>query len=51
MEELQRLGRAPQRLLRERRPSLLAGEAGLADLLHLVDDGQSAHQVLPPHLA
>ena len=30
---------------------LLAGEAGLANLLHLIKQGQVANQLLPRHLA
>ena len=41
----------PERLLRERRSTLLAGKAGLANLLHLIEQGQAANQLLPRHLA
>ena len=51
MEELERLCGTPERLLREGRPPLLAGETGVTDLLHLVDDGQPADQLLAQHLA
>jgi hypothetical protein len=51
VKQLERLRGTPEHLLREWRPPLLAGEAGITDLLNLVDDGQPADQLLAPHLA
>ena len=43
MDKLQGLLGTVQRLLREATATLLGDNAGVADLLHMLDDGQTAH--------
>jgi hypothetical protein len=51
VKKLERLRGTLERLLGKRRPPLLAGETSFVELLHLVDDGQPANQLLASHLA
>ena len=51
MEELEHFGGASLGLLRERRAALLACQAGVAELLHLAEQWESADEVVARHLA
>ena len=50
MEKLQRLRGTPKCLLWERRSGLLAGEARIAELVHLGEQGHATDQLLARHL-
>jgi len=51
VQQLERFGGTSLGLLRERCAQVLAGEAGLAHLVHLCERRQATDKLLPCHLA